>query len=193
MKELPKINPKLVVSEYYDSLINRIDIHTEEQLAKFSDSDVVENAKTTKTETTAHVNDNEDDETSTQKQKPNYKYECEPTIRVVPGETRVCEYLNGVREELMKHLKEAQTEAFKLLDMIKNDHPNAKEKSDDMSASTESVLRRSLPNRYPFIIQINEFVNESRDRVKLLNSSPFKLCLIEMDFFVSQEDMLYLR
>lgn len=36
MTELAKLNPKRVISEYFDSFINRIDIHTQEQLAKFS-------------------------------------------------------------------------------------------------------------------------------------------------------------
>lgn len=31
-----KVNPKILISEYFDSLINRVDIQTEEQLEKFT-------------------------------------------------------------------------------------------------------------------------------------------------------------
>ena len=37
------MNPKLVISEYFDSLINLIDIHTEEELEKSNETDLIVN------------------------------------------------------------------------------------------------------------------------------------------------------
>lgn len=37
-----KVNPKKLVIDYIDSLKNKVDINTEEQLQKFSSSDVLE-------------------------------------------------------------------------------------------------------------------------------------------------------
>ena len=45
-----KINPKLLVSDYFDALINRVDIYTEEQLEKYSNQATIENPDKTNTE-----------------------------------------------------------------------------------------------------------------------------------------------
>ena len=37
------MNPKLLISNYFDSLVNLIDIHTEEQLLKSSETDLITN------------------------------------------------------------------------------------------------------------------------------------------------------
>lgn len=156
MKELSQVKKK--ISEHFDSLINQVDIHTEEQLQKFSDTDVIEiPATTTTTETMTKVNVNHQDVlSSTLKSK--FTYKCEPTIRVVPGETLVCDYLNDVRYELVRHLNEAQAQAFQLLEMVKNE-PNVKDDDgDNMSASVKNMLRKVFSKRFLFMIQINEFI-----------------------------------
>ena len=38
-----KVNPKLLISQYFDSLINRVDIHTEELLGKYSSQQKMDN------------------------------------------------------------------------------------------------------------------------------------------------------
>ena len=36
------VNPKLIISQYYDSLINLIDIHTEELLDKYDENHLLQ-------------------------------------------------------------------------------------------------------------------------------------------------------
>lgn len=42
-----KVNPKLVVSDYFDSLINRVDVHTEELLEEYPSQATIEDPNNT--------------------------------------------------------------------------------------------------------------------------------------------------
>ena len=140
-----RVNPKLLVSEYFDALINRVDIHTEEQLEKYWNKDTMENPDKTNNEQKSVL---------------------------------VWDYLNKTREKMIKKISEAQVDALKRLEVIKND-----------IKSSEKVFA----NHFMFLIQINSFRQSKHSEKTSENKSVFKLVLIETFFFINESQMLILK
>ena len=141
------MNPKLLISEYFDSLINRVDIHIEERLAKFSSQKTMKDPHDTNDE---------------------------------PRTVLVWDHLNETREKMIKKISEAQLEALKKLEAIKNDI-----KPDD---SAETIFEKVFADRFLFIIQIDDFSFYDAKIVK----SPFKLYLVDSYFYLKEENMVIL-
>ena len=147
-----KINPKLLVSEYFDALINRVDIHTEEQLEKYSNEDTMENPDKTNDEQTSVI---------------------------------IWDYLNETREKMIKKISEAQVDALKRLEVIKNDIK--------MDETAEEVFEKVFANHFMFLIQINSCRESILSEETIENQSVFKLLLIETYFFINESKMFILR
>ena len=85
------MNPKRLVIEVFDFYINQIDIHTEEQLEKYSDTDRITVSK-----------ELDDDR----------QYEQSKSMLV-------WNYLNATRDKMIEMLNEAQAEALRQLELVK--------------------------------------------------------------------------
>lgn len=157
--KMNKVNPKRIVLRHFDSLINRIDIHTEEQLEKFRKSELLGNplsfyykpdtdqrADEEKNETYC-VDPSEDPtfgvEFSTDPYAPWYKYDHHASRWITPNSIRVRDYLNATRDELIDKLHMAQSEILKRYETIKNnlecDESDAHNEKCDDTQTIEAV------------------------------------------------------
>lgn len=192
-----KINPKRVIIEHFDSLINSVDVHTEEQLQEYSSTDLLnvedrldcfrppqfkkEFLKCKELE--IYRNPYRQWSRATDTPKPNMPLEY------VLGSTLVCDYLNACRNHLIEKLTEAQNEFLKHLETIKD-------QLDPDEESEERVRETLFAKRYPILIQFDEYDETFEGKQKTFyrgNPSPFRLYLIELDFYILESDMEHLR
>ena len=139
-----KLNPKLLISEYFDALINRVDIHIEEQLEEYSNQETMEDPEDTNDE---------------------------------PKRVLVWDYLNETREKMIKKISEAQVDALKKLETIRNvNHEKA-----------EEIYEKVFADRFHFIIQINYDITSNYYRPIVKKESLF---LFETDFYIDHTQML---
>lgn len=133
-------NIKRLLVEYFEALINRVDIHTEEQLEKFSSTDTTD-----------------------------IPYKETFTI-TTKKDINVHSYLNATRDGMIKKLNEAQIEALKHLEMVKNEIVlDDKTTGNDDPSSTkkdEMALGKLLAKRFPIIIQIDDFGNDYLNKIQ---------------------------
>lgn len=208
------LNPKKLITEYIDSLINLVDIHTEEQLQKYPDNSfftIKENdfKKKKKNYCSKYQEQNEprlEDEKDVYMYKDEFKlyenplrknrlkYKFEPT-KPESEKTRVWDYLNGVRDEMIKQLREVQTEALKKLEIIKNELDlDYDESKDDKDAKEEEVLSRVFCQRFPFIIKINKLDRHFEQTVFVDEEAlEFNLLLIDVEFFLGKFELTLLK
>lgn len=151
MSSSTALNSKRLIVEYIDSLINQIDIHTEEQLKSYSGKNMLV-------------------------EEPNSSKKIS-----------VEDYLNATREEIIKMLNEAQAEAFKQLEIVKEDI-NREDLGNDKEKRVETVLGKVFSKRFPILIKIERF-NEIRCKVKE-NQRLFKFYLIDVDFYINNQMMV---
>ena len=175
------MNPKLIISNYFDSLINQIDIHTEEELAKFKETDLINTEKPFKFDIFNKIS----------LYGYNYNYESfimQPSRHIPLGSVGVVDFLNETRMKLIEKINAAQVEAFKCCDQIKyqlneinKDVTKSKEQKED------EIKGKVFAKKFLGILQINQ-IDQNRE-----NKSPFKLYLVELDFYMNQDEQFLLR
>lgn len=211
-------NPKKIIIEYIDSLINLVDIHTEEQIQKYPDNDFITikeyEFKKKKKEVYEIDIEEEFDENYMYKdeikvyenllRKNRLKCKFEPT-KPESEKTRVWDYLNGIRHDMIKGIREAETEALKQLEMVNKELDLIYEESkDDNNASEEQILSKVFCRRFPFIIKINKTNrHESYNYEKQEYYEPtvfvnekaleFNLFLIDVGFFLEKFELTLLK
>ena len=107
--------PALFISDYYDSLVREIDIYTEELMNEYSESDslppeperifVHKLIMTKQDKRLKYVDDN--------KYTAEYEYEVKKNLEVIPGSTKVHEYLNMVRENAIAVIRKSEQDSFR--------------------------------------------------------------------------------
>ena len=97
----------------------------------------------------------------------------------------VSDYLNAKRDEMIARLREAQDEALRQLEIIRNNSKLAQDNVD------ESILRKMFSRiiRMPFILYIEE-TTIGKEK-KLNNPSPFKMYLIQIEFNIENEESFF--
>lgn len=200
---MAKTNPKLIIIQYYDRLINFIDIHTEELLQKYSETDLLEESSTSSDVDNGDrkfewvLFDNEE-------LKP-YKvwhksysitidYDIEPSsLKTLStftyGSNRMCDYLNATRYEMIKYLQDAQKKTMQDFELIKNDLKLGKDESESTDED-DLVMSRLFANRYHFVVKICE---NKENKSKIHKYSPFKLLIVDLDFYLDKIGKLRLR
>lgn len=189
-----KLSPKILVIEYFESLVNRIDIHTEEQLNKYSPKDLLDYQPT---ENIGSTNNHQQYsspslyefdlvESARNPYENSYNYnKIQASTKFIPKRTQVCDYLNGVRDEMIEHLKEAEKETIKNYEAIRSVLKDADFHSD--SIIKENVFAK----RFLFIVQVDNI--KLADGNKAENKSPFKLYLVDLDFYMTEQEMLVFK
>lgn len=141
-------NPKLIIGQYYDSLIHKIDIFTEEQLAQLSDDQLIETSmvkqhpKKSKDPTKKDSNLDElnldtvefdcdlwsqYEEEKYVPDEHNYLYGFDTSSNRMPmhddkqSRMKARDYYNQARDEMIDELTKLQVEAFTRYDMIKSE------------------------------------------------------------------------
>lgn len=195
-------NPKLLILNYYESLINQIDLSTEEELDRFAKNDQLQPVSNFQDKTLIYSNNDNDSKKDSircvncTKDIDNYKdpyLECfnHDIIKEFPS-TRLAnltlsDYLNCVRQEMLIELNRCQSENLEHYETIRNDLKGL----DD-----ELVRKLVFKTKFCFIHRFNEIVIKTlTHNMPILesNPSPFKMYLFVLDFYLSQQELEILR
>lgn len=188
---MEKMNLKRLVIDYYDSLINRIDIHAEELLKNYTVTDLLQVRSSSpieanKSSDTHHHTDDcpkcygiesyhlafvDDDEKIEIKQEAS-------TNEFVPGSTRVLDYINATRDEMIKRVRDAQTETLEHMKMM-----NKELEAGQNDEAT--VIVKLFAKRSPILLQVEKFNIKELDVYKPV----FMLYLVDLDFCMTKKDI----
>lgn len=202
-------NPKLIISNYYDSLIRRIDIYTEEKLAKHKDDEIYEFQSNPGGHLTFVLpkppklpENNEitiDHDFGNESKYDAYRFfnvniqdfddkssflDSQQTTKM-----NIHDYLNKTRDELIAELEKAQEQTFihyeSIKDTLKKDEAITNCENDE--ERTELVKSLLFDKKFAFILNI-----EKMDYLQELDS-PFKLYLVVLDFYVNRNERELLK
>lgn len=186
-----RLNPNLVVTAYFDSLVSLVNAHADQQLAVYSSSDVLETPGNEFEQEIEISRPNDNDLHGVlsywNPYRGQYEYSIRPSSRFVSGTTRVREFLSSVRNEMVERLNQARLDACRQLEIIKIDV--------NETNTEDKLLERVFSRRFPIVIRIDKFdcdFDGSRYSITQ-NSSPFRLYLIELDFYLNQQQMEIFR
>lgn len=117
-----KYNPKLLICEYFDKIINLIDIHTEKQLEKYSDRVLIDQpfeyefkelAKFLGYRNRCFFRFEERNKKEMGMFSLTYNdLDNLPKKKIKPGTIRVSEYLNKTRDELIDQVRKYEEQAL---------------------------------------------------------------------------------
>lgn len=202
-----KFNPKLMICEYFEKLINLIDIHTEEQLEKYSDTDLIgEPFKyefkelitfgDLKANIKLFENQNCQDNKIWQKSLIDrnklatfYDLTNRPHREIEPNTVRVKDYLNTTRDELISQVKKYEEDALNRYEENKKRLLRSIQKIEDRNAQVDEFKKRLFANKHVGILRIDKKIRRKllNDEIKT-NESPFKLFLVVLDFYFDRYD-----
>lgn len=190
------MNPKLVISQYFDNLIRQIDIFTEEQLEKSTTDELVEVSliqkgflnTPDKQDCVKIINDEWnfdqiDDiheygraiwtqiRTPVFDLKPNL---LEKSEREMLRDMKQKDYLSRAREKMLAELTKLQEEAFRKYESIRNEIKLDKTDQDNL----EEIQRRIFDGKFPFLAEykrpliqlfliVSDFYIEKNERNRL--------------------------
>lgn len=193
-------NPKLIISNYFDSLICQVDIFTEERLAEIDSNSVKDppsnhrmndtilyrsDYKIEKTQTlTEYFDDAMDTEAVEQYVNANfwirmemgfdYHYRRYQIIKEQPKPMKASDW-NDARDELIATLNQMQNETFKHYETIKA------ELKRDNNNNIVGIMEQVFEKRFLFILKYNNPITR-----KSMN-------LIELDFYLNPYECHLLR
>ena len=191
-------NPKKIILDAYDSLINLVDIHAEETLEKHSETELLNISDEYK----SISNQETENETSNKSQnyfefnllgentfidplKSNYKLDEKfRTAKVYPKTTSVHEYVNKMREEMIDELVKIQGETLKLYDKTKS--VDIKSMFGEKYCSLVNVNESGPQNNYSLCFYEDYKPSKS-------TQTPFNMYLVVFDFYIDENLKLILR
>lgn len=203
MSNKDRVNPKLIISEYYDYLVNQIDIYTEELLEKYNENDLLQEPLDIYAEHKECQQLREFKESLfrpynlpvidncvwlSDPYKEDYEITDMRSAKFTPEVTKTRDYINQTRDEMIQALDNAKAATFAFYETIKEDL-----KPDEMQGTREEIVNQLkgclFANKYSCIIridwiQIDEEWNDGDD-----NSSIFKLYLFIFDFYINNHEM----
>lgn len=202
-------NVKLIILDYYDSIIRDIDIYAEKKLEKCKETDMVEIENNTNEQTdvdviqSSYATNTHDAEWSDSEienyglenyldsymEKYNYDYEgtTNNQTKSMPNRIKASDYINEIRDEMIDELKKAQKNALIYYESIKS-NVNIKSIS-DLQERNELVRELVLTKQSAFIIRIDNKQADFRPAKK----SRFKLYLVLIDFYLKSNEQDLLR
>lgn len=189
-------NPKLLISHYYDSLVNLIDVHTEELLEKVSDThelssdsfNLVKNYHEMSNEffvkpdnfvPTYGVDSYVDPYTDTY----NNKLALNP-LELSKTPIKIRDYLQSIRTRMIDELRRSETQTMELYEAIRKD-----ETYDITSA--ENLKNQLFSKKFYLIVKVDRIRLEAFETVA--NRSWFKIYLVELDFYLDMESQEFLK
>ena len=164
-------NPKLLIVDYYDSIISQIDIYIEELLEKYNEDDVLKKNRKEK--------DSFKLDTSINPYKIEYQNELK--INITPGSTKVHDYLNQVRSKAIEEIKKAKDENLERYEINKEKY---KYDRNNLTVETFQEMKNELfKEKFCFLLKVNN------------NSNKSKLYTIVTDFYLDyyeRQEILFL-
>lgn len=173
-------NAKLIISQYFDSLIRQIDIHTEETLQRFTDADVFEiepnepsdePRKSTDVDFDLNFIDQHDPYSIWEKFRQKEHIDFRDNLNELGLEpVKIPTYVNQMRDLFIKELEQGQKEAFEYYKTIKDEI--------DESMSQEEIESIVFANNYYLTLT---------DKEK--DMRPFKMYLVKLDFYLNSREL----
>lgn len=93
---------------------------------------------------------------------------------------------------MKKKLIEIRDDALKQIDVL-NTMMDAISLDENIKKTQDNMLQKLVEKRFPLLIQINATKKRYGGSTQTKNTLPFKLYLIELDFYISDSDMLVLK
>lgn len=217
-----KINPKRIILDHYDSLIRRVDIHTESRLEQFTQHDRLERANYS-----IFLKERKSSEYDPFATKWKYQeleeifgdlssrepYSLENDFDVsspqmmasrtlqskfVPGVTTMWDYLNAIRDEAISELKKAEAENLAYYESNKQDVDKfIEEKSVQLKNEKdleEAVKEKLFESKFCFLVEIDEKLAEAHKRGRFAsNATAFNMYICVMDFYLEMYFQRVLR
>lgn len=188
--------PALFISDYYDSLVREIDIYTEELMNEYSESDTLppeperifvnKLIMTKQDKRLKYVDDN--------KYTAEYEYEVKKNLEVIPGSTKVHEYLNMVRENAIAVIRKSEQDSFKKYNENRDKFKMIKGNINE--EQIEMLKKELFSDNFCFLIRIDylpNYKNAFSNRQTLFSKSLFRLYTIQTDFYLRESDIHYIR
>lgn len=202
------VNPKQLISEHYDSLINKIDIHTEELLEKFGAESLLKKHANDMGMLSAFFDEKSDLLEFGEKRltslvefhplmkahSSRYKIDSsQPSQKFEPGVTKTREYLNATRDAMNKQLEVARAETFATYEKIKDELKPEECSEDNREQAIDEIKRRLFDRKFPCLFHVDRIhVSNIRD-IDVDNPSPFRLNLLFLDFYLDRQDLVLLK
>lgn len=174
-----KFNPNLLICEYFDKITNLIDVHTEEQLEKYTESDFIDKPFEYKFKDLAkrydlsvkELNGNffrfhaghEDESSLNEVNKADYDLTNQPKMEIQSGTVRVRDYLSATRDELIGHIKKYEEQALVRYQEIKDDVLKSIQTIEDRETQIDEFKRRLFANKHIGVFQIEELISRIND------------------------------
>lgn len=186
--------PRLLIYDYYDLLINGIDICTEMQLEKYTEDDLLpnetENAKyeikfNNEYETEYEIKNRDVEffeiKSILDANRKEYKYVLENQLtNVTPGLTKARDYLNLVRSNAIEVVNRLREEILKRYSIERDKYQYIRE---NMTTERVCELRRELfKDSFCFLLKINNMFL-GRDLI------PNKFVIIKTNFYMDDFDV----
>lgn len=185
--------PTMLIVDYYDSLINEIDVYTEKLLKRTSPESVLSDIHG-KQDTALHEasgrNKSEDYGVTayTNPYSMIYKFEAPDYEKILPVSKNFHEYVNMSRERMIVELRQAQQAN---LDYYRSNKDKFEYDPDQMSQEEEiEKLREQIfENKFCFVFK-NE--NDESNETKQATDSLDLFTLI-LDFYVNSDELTLLK
>ena len=180
------MNPKLLISNYFDYLINLIDIHTEEELAKSNENNLVENLFQYELE------DEKICQLNNKKYSQWHDFSHQPKRSIPPGSVKVINFLNETRDTLIAEVNAAQVDAFKRCDELRDElKVISKDETKSQEDREDEIKGKVFANQFLGLVQIDQIVDS--DSEQTYNPSPFKLYLIKLNYYMGKDEQFFFR
>lgn len=179
----------LLISDYYDKLVNQIDVYTEKLAERFADTDKLPKEPQRIRRSLVDANDDEM-YGETFRQDPyscEYKYADDISVdtgRVEPGVTRAKEYLDLVRTKAIGEINKAREHNLNTYELRKDAYKiNRDEMTDERLRELKS---RIFAEKFCFLLMIDTFEGNP-------NQCLYKLYTVITDFYLNRSDLNLLR
>ena len=177
-------NPRLLIFDYYDSLIHDIDIYTEEQIEKLSEEDLFSNFNlkimnnNKKKDSRNEIEDLKffEIDSIVDPYKGEYKFDLNQPIKVTSGSTKIRDYLNLVRSKSIEEIKQVREENLERYEINKK-KCNYNRNIEMTSEKVEEIRRELFKEGFCFLLNLKNIFGENV-------SIPYEFVTIITDFYL---------
>lgn len=203
-------HPKLIILDYYQFLINEIDIYTQEQLERYTDDRLL-----TKTQPeSTRIQQQTFDAAKFRIESVSYEgaswdesfrdsyseeYECKQSESVyAPNKIKMCDYLNSIRDEMIVQIRRVEAENLEHYEAIKSSLVKVDQDASGKlyQKQVECLKKKLFEKKFCYLLELDKIWSESEqpgNKKLVLNNWPFKLCLVVLDFYLTPQQQSLLK
>lgn len=200
------LNPKLIISQYYDSLVNQIDIHTEELINKTPEtheisSDLLKPGKEAYHEMspdffvkpdyfapTFEVDSYSDPYTDKYTHSSTADEHCDQTFNKPASSIKLRAHFESIRREMIDELRRAERQAMDDCETLIRKDLNWK--ASKSRCVVDEIKEQLFERKFYLIVRVDRVNLEAFEAVA--NRSWFKIYLFELDFYLDGESQEFL-